>query len=93
MHALFCASPPRGQPLPTGCDHPTGSWCANLRGQPPNWYLNLVANPEVEVETRLLRGRYRARVLSDAEESALRPKLEAIYPTFARYRLSPKSVA
>ncbi|MBI3784368.1 MAG: nitroreductase family deazaflavin-dependent oxidoreductase [Deltaproteobacteria bacterium] len=55
-------------------------------GQPPNWYLNLVANPEVEVETRLVRGRYQARVVSDTEAAALWPKLDAIYPTFARYR-------
>jgi F420H(2)-dependent quinone reductase len=55
-------------------------------GTPPNWYLNLVADPEVIVETRHARGRYRARTV-DAEEAAqLWPKLDAIYPTFATYR-------
>jgi len=55
-------------------------------GTPPNWYLNLVANPEVTVETRRSRGLYRARTV-DAEEAAhLWPKLDAIYPTFAKYR-------
>ncbi len=55
-------------------------------GTPPNWYLNLTANPEVTVETRRSCARYRARTL-DAEETARRwPQLDAIYPTFARYR-------
>ena len=55
-------------------------------GAPPNWYLNLVAHPEVTVETRRSRGPYRARTV-DAEEAArVWPKLDAVYPTFARYR-------
>ena len=55
-------------------------------GGPPNWYVNLTAHPEVTVETRRSRGLYRARTV-DAEEAArLWPKLDAIYPTFAKYR-------
>jgi deazaflavin-dependent oxidoreductase (nitroreductase family) len=55
-------------------------------GAPPNWYRNLVACPEVTVESRGARGRYRARTL-DAEEAARAwPKLDAVYPTFAKYR-------
>ncbi len=55
-------------------------------GQPPNWYCNLLAHPDVGVETRRSRGRYRARVVAEAEAAALWPRLDAVYPTFARYR-------
>jgi deazaflavin-dependent oxidoreductase (nitroreductase family) len=61
-------------------------------GQPPNWFLNLVADPEVEVETRFSHGRYRARVVSDSEASVLWPRLDAIYPTFAKYRRRTRRV-
>ncbi len=55
-------------------------------GQPPNWYRNLLACPEVTVETS--RGRFRcdARVVDDVEAATLWPKLDAVYPTFAKYR-------
>jgi deazaflavin-dependent oxidoreductase (nitroreductase family) len=55
-------------------------------GQPPNWYRNLLAYPEVGVETRGGCGRYNARVVDAVEAAALWPKLDAIYPTFAKYR-------
>jgi deazaflavin-dependent oxidoreductase (nitroreductase family) len=55
-------------------------------GTPPNWYLNLVAHPEVTVETRRSRRRYRARTLDAGDAARLWPKLDAIYPTFAKYR-------
>lgn len=55
-------------------------------GQPPNWYRNLLAHPEVGVETQLSRGRYRGRIVDEVEAAALWPKLDAIYPTFANYR-------
>jgi deazaflavin-dependent oxidoreductase (nitroreductase family) len=54
--------------------------------QPPNWYLNLLADPEVSVETPFSRGRYRARPLDAVEAAPLWPKLLAMYPTFARYQ-------
>jgi deazaflavin-dependent oxidoreductase (nitroreductase family) len=55
-------------------------------GHPPNWVLNLRACPEVTVETRTARGPYQARILDGSEASGLWPKLDAIYPTFSRYR-------
>ena len=55
-------------------------------GQPPNWYRNLLADPNVAVETRRSRGRYSARVVDAAEAAVLCPRLDAIYPTFAQYR-------
>jgi deazaflavin-dependent oxidoreductase (nitroreductase family) len=53
---------------------------------PPNWYLNLTAHPEVTVETRRSRGRYVARTLGTDEAGGFWPKLDAIYPTYAKYR-------
>lgn len=55
-------------------------------GEPPNWYRNLEAHPEVGVQTSRCCGRYRARILDDAEAAALWPRLDAVYPTFAKYR-------
>ena len=58
----------------------------HMAGTPPNWYLNLMAHPQVGVETRDLRGRYDARIVDDAEAAALWPKLDAVYPSYAKYR-------
>jgi len=55
-------------------------------GQPPNWYRNLLAHPEVGVETRRSRRRHRARIVDEVEAATLWTKLDAIYPTFAKYR-------
>ena len=61
-------------------------------GQPPNWYRNLLAHPNVAVETRRSRGRYSARIADAAEAAALWPRLDAIYPTFAKYRTRTRRV-
>jgi F420H(2)-dependent quinone reductase len=61
-------------------------------GQPPNWYRNLLAHPEVGIETRRGRGHYNARVVDEAEAAQLWPKLDAIYPTFAKYRTRTRRV-
>ena len=55
-------------------------------GQPPNWFLNLVAHPDVVVEMRRARNRCGARVLDEAEANQVWPRLDAVYPTFAAYR-------
>ena len=55
-------------------------------GEPPNWYRNLEADADVGVQTSRYGGRYRARILEDAEATALWPRLDAVYPTFAKYR-------
>ncbi|MGB3410435.1 MAG: nitroreductase/quinone reductase family protein [Microthrixaceae bacterium] len=53
----------------------------------PAWYLNLVANPEVSVS---LRGRpavpMTARVASEAERSALWPRIVAKYKPYDGYQ-------
>lgn len=52
----------------------------------PLWYLNLVANPDVEVqlgsEVRVMR----ARTADDAERAALWPKLVAQNPDYGTYQ-------
>jgi deazaflavin-dependent oxidoreductase (nitroreductase family) len=55
-------------------------------GTAPNWYRNLVTRPDVTVETRRGRGRYRARTLDAAEAAQIWPKLDAVYPMYAAYR-------
>jgi deazaflavin-dependent oxidoreductase (nitroreductase family) len=52
----------------------------------PLWYKNLAANPDVEVQigTRVEPGR--ARTASEAEKTALWPKLVAMYPDYANYQ-------
>jgi deazaflavin-dependent oxidoreductase (nitroreductase family) len=52
----------------------------------PDWYLNLVANPEVKVEVGAKSGRYRARTLSAQEAKEVWPGLLAIYPNYAEYQ-------
>lgn len=56
------------------------------RDEPPNWYLNLTAHPEVTVEARAHRCGCRARVLDAAQAARVWPKLMATYPTFAKYQ-------
>jgi F420H(2)-dependent quinone reductase len=52
----------------------------------PDWYLNLVANPEVTVERRRARGAYHARTLAPEERQQLWPGLVAMYPVYADYQ-------
>jgi F420H(2)-dependent quinone reductase len=56
------------------------------RDEPPNWYLNLVAHPEVTIEVGASRRRCRARVLDPPQAAQVWPRLVAIYPTFADYQ-------
>lgn len=56
------------------------------RDVPPNWYLNLLAHPEVSVDAAGDRAFYHARVLSAAEAGAIWPQLIATYPPFERYQ-------
>ena len=56
------------------------------RDEPPNWYLNLVAHPDVEVDAAGACGSYRARVLDSPEAAAVWPELLATYPPYARYQ-------
>ena len=52
----------------------------------PVWFLNLEANPEVEVEIGSERTKMIARRASDPEKAGLWPKLVAMYPDYGQYQ-------
>jgi deazaflavin-dependent oxidoreductase (nitroreductase family) len=52
----------------------------------PVWYLNLEANPDVEVEIGSARRPMRARRASDEEKSKLWPRLVAMYRDYDDYQ-------
>ena len=54
--------------------------------RPPDWSLNLVANPEVTVERRWARGAYRARTLAPEEQQEMWPRPVAMYPAYEDYQ-------
>jgi deazaflavin-dependent oxidoreductase (nitroreductase family) len=52
----------------------------------PDWFLNLLANPDVEVMLRGLTRPMRARVASSQEKAEHWPRAVAAYPAYARYQ-------
>ncbi len=74
----------------TGREIPKPLWCYERDGRlhviasyggsdrPPARYLNLLANPEVQVEIGWSRKRYRARPLSEAEAKTLWPEISNV---------------
>lgn len=52
----------------------------------PQWYRNLLAKPEVEVQVKADRFHARARPANAAEKPALWQKMVAIYPPYAEYQ-------
>lgn len=61
---------------------------ASYGGAPkhPAWYLNLSANPEVEVQIRRDTERRQARTASAEERARLWPRLVAMYGSYAAYQ-------
>jgi deazaflavin-dependent oxidoreductase (nitroreductase family) len=61
---------------------------ASFAGAPkhPAWYLNLEANPKVELQVGRERFAATARRASAEEKSRLWPSLVAIYPAYADYQ-------
>jgi len=52
----------------------------------PQWYANLVANPQTQVHLRKERGRQvLARVATAPEKAELWPRLVELYADFAKY--------
>ena len=51
----------------------------------PNWYLNLVADPEVRVQVRADRFTARARVADPAERPRLWQLMAGIFPMYETY--------
>lgn len=52
----------------------------------PQWYLNLVANPDVELTVRDKTFRMRARTATPAEKAQLWPTIVAVNPGYAGYQ-------
>ena len=61
---------------------------ASKAGAPtnPDWYYNLVANPEVEVEVGTEQFRARATVAPEPERTKLYEKVAGLYSNFAEYQ-------
>ncbi len=60
---------------------------ASMGGAPksPDWYHNLVANPEVEVEIGAEKFKANATVVDRATRDQLYARQAALYPQFAEY--------
>lgn len=54
--------------------------------QHPEWYLNLVDNPEVQVQVLADRFRANARTATPEEHAALWPRMAAIWPAYNDYQ-------
>ena len=52
----------------------------------PLWYLNLVADPNVQVQVLEERFKARARVASPEEKKRLWPKMAKIWPEYDKYQ-------
>lgn len=52
----------------------------------PLWYLNLIADPDVQVQVEAERFNATARVASPAEKRRLWPKMTKIWPEYQRYQ-------
>ncbi len=54
--------------------------------QHPEWYLNLLAHPEVQVQVMADRFHAKARTATPEEREALWPRMVAIWPDYAQYQ-------
>ena len=54
--------------------------------QHPEWYLNLLDHPEVQVQVKADRFRATARTATPEEHQALWPRLAAIWPDYDNYQ-------
>jgi deazaflavin-dependent oxidoreductase (nitroreductase family) len=59
----------------------------------PEWFLNLVANPEVTVNRKNEQLKMRARIANESESKELWPQVVASYKPYASYqRRSKRSI-
>lgn len=59
----------------------------------PQWYLNMEANPDVEVEIGTTVTPMKARRASDEEKAAYWPRLLEIYPDYEEYQArTPRNI-
>jgi deazaflavin-dependent oxidoreductase (nitroreductase family) len=79
---------PRTTPLIYGKDGDRYLVVASRGGAPahPDWYENLVAQPEVQVQVMADRFKARARTSTAAEKPALWKKMTSIWPAYDEYQ-------
>jgi deazaflavin-dependent oxidoreductase (nitroreductase family) len=75
-------------PLIFGRSGPDYVVVASKGGAPahPAWYLNLEANPEVQLQVKAEKFTARAHTANAAERAALWPKMVAIYAPYEKYQ-------
>jgi deazaflavin-dependent oxidoreductase (nitroreductase family) len=76
------------KPLIFALDGDTPVIVASRGGAPdhPDWYKNLVANPEVEVQIKGERFRARARTAEGAERQRLWKLMTGVWPDYDEYQ-------
>jgi deazaflavin-dependent oxidoreductase (nitroreductase family) len=52
----------------------------------PDWYRNLVANPDVEITRGGVTGKFRARTATTAEKAELWPRIVKVYRGYGGYQ-------
>jgi deazaflavin-dependent oxidoreductase (nitroreductase family) len=79
---------PRDAPLIYGKDGDDHLVVASKGGsdEPPAWFVNLQADPEVEVQVRADRFRARARVATAEERPRMWATMAAIWPQYDDYQ-------
>ena len=78
----------RKSPLMRVTDGERYAVIASLGGAPqhPVWYLNLLADPEVELQDKAVRGRYRARTVDGDERLQWWDRAVSVWPDYAGYQ-------
>ena len=79
---------PRVNPLAYMADRERLMIIASKAGAPtnPDWYYNLVANPEVSIEVGTEQYQARATVTTELERTELYEKMATLHPIFADYQ-------
>lgn len=85
---------PRINPVVTLPDGDQFVIMASKGGRPtnPDWYYNLVANPDVTVEVGSEKFAARARITEGAEREMLFTNMSTRYPMFAEYQANTTRV-
>ncbi|MBZ0288988.1 MAG: nitroreductase family deazaflavin-dependent oxidoreductase [Anaerolineae bacterium] len=60
------------------------------KAEHPSWYLNLIENPEVELQVRADKFRARARIATPEEKPALWQIMTRIFPHYNAYQKKTK---
>ena len=91
LHTVGRVSGNRRSTMLTSPVHGDGRWVlvASKGGddRDPQWYRNLVANPDVELTIRGVTHSLRARTATPQEKSELWPQIVKVNPGYAGYQL------